>query len=108
MGAWTKPFAAFRPNVNPAFAWEPVIFRGGRKRGREAPTLRDWVSVGITLKRGMPGAKPDRFCWWVFDFLGAQPDDEFHDLFPGSGAVQRAWESWCRAQRELPLFGAVT
>lgn len=25
------------------------------------------------------------------------PADEFDDLFPGSGAVQRAWESWRQA-----------
>ena len=26
IGAWVKPFAIFKPNVNPAYAWEPVIF----------------------------------------------------------------------------------
>jgi hypothetical protein len=104
VGAWVKPFASFKPGVNPAYAWEPVIFRGGRKRGRVVPTVRDWVSVEITLKRGLVGAKPAPFCWWVFDFLGAEPDDEFHDLFPGSGAVSRAWESWKRAKVGFPLF----
>ena len=41
VGAWVKPFAVFKPNVNPAYAWEPVIFRGGRKMGRTDPTVRD-------------------------------------------------------------------
>lgn len=102
VGAWVKPFASFKPNVNPAYAWEPVVFRGGRERERREPTIRDYCSAGITLRAGFPGAKPDPFCWWVFDLLGMRPADEFCDLFPGSGAVTRAWESWKRAQS--PLF----
>jgi hypothetical protein len=27
----------------------------------------------------------------MFDLLGAQPQDDFTDLFPGSGGVSRAW-----------------
>ena len=27
--AWVKPFAVFKPNVGVAYAWEPVIVRGG-------------------------------------------------------------------------------
>jgi hypothetical protein len=37
------------------------------------------------------GAKPATFCRWIFDLLGAQPQDSFEDLFPGSGGVLRAW-----------------
>lgn len=94
VGAWTKPFASFKPGVNPAFCWEPVIFMGGRKRGRTEPTVRDYCAVNITLGCGFCGAKPEAFCWWVFDLLGMEPDDEFHDLFHGSGAVTRAWETY--------------
>lgn len=94
VGAWVKPFASFKPGVNPAYAWEPVIFRGGRKRTKEAETVRDWTACNITLQRGFPGAKPDGFCFWLFDLLGMQPEDELDDLFPGSGAVGRAWELW--------------
>ena len=96
--AWVKPFAAFKPNVNPAYAWEPVLVRGGRKRSREHDTVRDWVSANITLQRGMVGAKPDAFCFWIFEVLGIQPEDEFVDLFPGSGAVTKAWD---RYQQQL-------
>lgn len=92
VGAWVKPFAAFKVNVNPAYAWEPVIFRGGRKRGRDENTVRDFVSAPITLRKGVSGAKPEAFCQWIFDLLGARPSDEFVDLFPGSGAVGEAWE----------------
>lgn len=96
VGAWVKPFAAFKVNVNPAYCWEPVIWRGGRKRGRDCPTTRDFCQVPIALKRGFCGAKPEAFCWWIFDLLGMEHGDEFHDLFPGSGAVARAWDEYRR------------
>lgn len=99
--AWVKPFAIFKPNVNPAYCWEPVIVRGGRKRGRDEITVRDWISAPAKLG-GFKGAKPERFCLWMFDVLGLVPTDEFHDLFPGSGAVGRAWKQFQKQQR-LPL-----
>ena len=99
IGAWVKPFCAFKANVNPAYAWEPVIFRGGRKLGREADTIRDWVSEVITLRRGLSGVKPEKFCYWIFEFLGMKPGDELHDLYPGLGAVSRAWFSYCASPR---------
>jgi hypothetical protein len=101
VGAWTKPFASFKPNVNPGYAWEPVIFRGGRKFTRKDRTVRDFTAANITLKRGFCGAKPDAFCYWIFDLLNMQPEDEFHDLFPGSGAVGRAHERWQRQYHGL-------
>lgn len=103
--AWVKPFAVFRPNVNPAYAWEPVIVRGGRRRERAEATVRDWVMANITLRRGTHGAKPAAFCRWLFDVLGMEPGDEFNDLFPGSGAVTRAWEARCAKQEHrIGLF----
>lgn len=94
VGAWVKPFCSFKPNVNPAYAWEPVILWHGAARGRDVPTVRDWVAANITLRKGLAGAKPPEFCYWLFGFMGLQPDDEFVDLFPGTGAVGRAWERW--------------
>ena len=94
VGCWIKPFASFKPGVNPAYAWEPVYFKPARRRGREVPTVRDWVAAPITLKRGLSGVKPDAVCWWLFDVLGAEPGDSFDDIFPGSGAVTRAWRAW--------------
>ena len=94
VGAWVKPFCAFKVNVNPAYAWEPVIFWGGRKRTRNMPTERDWFSHSITLKKGLSGAKPKKFCFWIFELLGAQPQDTFLDLFPGTGVVGTSWEEW--------------
>ncbi len=89
VGAWVKPFAAFKVGVNPACTWEPVIFRGGRKRDRSAPTVKDHVIQVITLKKGLCGAKPKRVCEWVLDLLGWQRYDEVDDLFPGTGVMLR-------------------
>ena len=99
VGAWAKPFASFKPGVNPAYTWEPMLFRGGRKRPRTEPTIKDHiievdpcVIENITLKKGLAGAKPPRVCRWIIDVLGARPGDEFDDLFPGTGAFGIEWD----------------
>jgi hypothetical protein len=84
--AWVKPFALFKPNVGVAYAWEPVIVRGGRKRSRKQMTIRDWVSA-VCVQKGFTGAKPDAFCYWLFEVLNMQRGDTLVDMFPGSGAV---------------------
>lgn len=94
VAAWVKPFASFKPGVDPAYTWEPVIYRTARTWKRQQATARDHVSCSITLRRGLVGAKPERFCFWLFDLLGAAPGDEFVDLFPGTGGVSRAWRAW--------------
>ena len=94
VAAWIKPFCAFKVNVNPAYAWEPVIWRGGRKRGRDRDTSRDFLSCPIAMKKGFPGAKPEQFTRWILDLLGAEKYDEIHDLFPGSGSVTDAIRKW--------------
>ena len=96
VAAWVKPFCAFKPNVNPAYAWEPVIIKGGRKLGREVVTVRDWIAESITLNKGLCGVKPKAFCFWLFDFVGLQSGDVFYDIFPGSGAVGKAWQEYRR------------
>jgi hypothetical protein len=102
--AWTKPFASWKKNVYPAYAWEPVLFSGGRNVFGERQTVRDYCAESITLKRGLTGAKPEAVCWWAFDLVGAEPDDELVDLFPGTGAVSRAWESYRATPRiEFPF-----
>ncbi len=59
-----------------------------------------WVKpIGIDWLRAQPargwgtlmGRKPVAFCAWLFDLLGMVPGDELVDLFPGTGAVGRAW-----------------
>lgn len=89
--SWVKPFASFKPNVNPAYTWEPVIVRGGRSgRPRTEPTVRDHLAEPIALRRGLTGAKPQRFCRWVLDLLGYRAGDRVDDLFPGTGSMTRA------------------
>lgn len=117
VGGWFKPFAAYKVGVNPAYCWEPVLFFGGRsaveRGGRSVPTVRDFieavecdapaVKANITMKKGVKGAKPDAFSFWLFEFLGANGNDDFHDLFHGSGSVARAWKEYAWAN---PARGA--
>jgi hypothetical protein len=116
VGAWVKPFAAYKKNVTRAYAWEPVIFRGGRPIPTTQPTERDFIICHespalpepIAMRRGFPGAKPAPVCWWIFDWLNMEPGDEFVDLFPGSGAVGEAYRAWLEAQTgdcQHGLFG---
>jgi len=101
VAAWVKPFCSFKPNVNPAYAWEPIIFKPCKGRfSRQQPTVRDWVAANITLKKGVIGAKPTDFCYWLFELLGATADDEFYDLFPGTGIVTKCWQSWCDMKKQ--------
>lgn len=94
VGSWVKPFASFKPNVNPAYAWEPVIFRGGRKRNRTQLTARDWHSENITLKKGLTGAKPPKFADFIVGLWGVDFSigDTLDDLFPGTGGMSTIWE----------------
>lgn len=85
--AWVKPFASFKPGVGVAYAWEPVIVRGGARRSREQRTVRDWCAENITLQRGFQGAKPAGLILWIMDVLNVQAGDELVDLFPGSGGA---------------------
>ena len=102
--AWVKPFAVFKRNVPVAYAWEPVLVQACRKpivSGRVRP-LRDWYSAPAELVPGFAGAKPEAVCKWLFEVMGCEPDDNLEDLYPGTGAVGRAWDSW-RNQLRLPV-----
>lgn len=93
--AWVKGFAAFKRNVPVAYAWEPVIIKAARKPVvSKRLIMRDWIQESITLKRGLAGAKPEAVCHWAFEMVGARPEDDLVDLFPGTGAVTEAWRTW--------------
>lgn len=98
--AWVKPFAVFKRNVSPAYAWEPILVKPLRKAEPnriDGMVMRDWLSENIVLNKGeFAGAKPERLCCWLFEVSGLNPDDDFFDLYPGTGAVARAWEIWSR------------
>ncbi len=115
IAAWCKPFGTIGAFGAPQYCWEPVIFCGGRKRQRSDGSIADYVitnsfhgAVGHkgankkTVKRThFPGAKPDEFCYWMFELLNMKPGDEFVDLFPGTGRVMRAWEVYQSAGTTL-------
>jgi hypothetical protein len=93
-------------------AWEPVIYCGGRLVAssrlddRRVDSLVCGVSALTTLPGRVTGAKPAAFCRWVFGLLGAAPGDSLDDLFPGSGAVTRAWAVFTGAADPSPLARA--
>lgn len=98
IAAWVKPFCAFKKGVRPCYAWEPVIFWRGRNpsagfphpppvKGGKQTTPKDFLAESITLKKGLTGAKPERFCVWILELLGAQPGDRVIDVFPGTGIM---------------------
>ena len=93
---WVKGFAAFKKNVPVGYAWEPVIIKPARKPvvSKRMTPMRDWIQESITLKRGLTGAKPEKVCHWAFELVAARPTDVLDDLFPGTGAVTRAWVTW--------------
>jgi hypothetical protein len=125
VSAWCKSFSAFKKGVRPAYAWEPLIWRGGRNpscgfphrpppKGGKQTTPKDFLWLDgwgedhdlrhsallapITLKRGLTGAKPKQFCEWVVALLNVQPGDEIEDLFPGTGVMGQTMEGISRGR----------
>ncbi len=101
---WVKPFHAWK-NVRPSYGYEPVIVRGGRKanfRTEDKKVLgyQDWVSASITMKKGLSGAKPERFCIWLFEVLNVRPSDTLDDLFPGSGVVSELYDWYIKHYKD--------
>jgi hypothetical protein len=115
IGAWVKPWAIYN-DKNVAYAWEPILWRGGRKRNwRIRDTVKDWVMANAVMNREddpnhTKGTKPDEFCFWIFELLGMEIQDNLIDLYPGSGAVTKSWEKWKRQGKlflKPPLSRAV-
>lgn len=89
VAAWTKTFHQIRPTTV-QFAWEPVIFFGGRKDNKRKPMVRDWFASVASKRKGLPGAKPDGFNDWILLLLNFQDGDELVDLFPGTNGMSEA------------------
>lgn len=92
--AWCKPIAPPFPGRG-VYGWEPVIVKPARPVPND---LRDTLTASpeqYTFRQKpegyVTGSKPPAFCRWLFSWLGAQPGDDFTDLFPGSRAVSDAW-----------------
>lgn len=101
VAAWCKPFTPMKMGGKGGLhlSWEPVLYFTPTLRGKGRPVVggvcgRDWTVVSPPLRQRIPGEKPLRFSWWIFQLLGAGPGDELVDLFPGSGAVTEAWNAW--------------
>ena len=98
VAAWVKTWHQFLP-LTTQHAWEPVIWRGGRKDPKRNPWIRDWfASSGGNPSQGkrLIGAKPHAFNHWVADLLCYIDGDTLDDLYPGTGGM-------ARALNEMPL-----
>lgn len=104
IASWVKPFCSFKRGVKRAWSWEPVIFRGGRTIEAADPTWRDHLSENIALQKGLPGAKPWRFCEWVLDGLNYQIGDTLDDLFPGTAVMGRVLAARNGEPLQIGLF----
>jgi len=83
----------------PVNAWEPVIFFGARRilscsSARRLDVLQYVLRPRLTDTARVIGSKPAAFCSWLFALLGLQPADELVDVFPGSGRVAEAWQTF--------------
>lgn len=112
VGAWVRTNAPpFNPDGRGAVrSWEPIIYVPARASEKNAANrVRDVLHAHVpngVLYQGLTGTKPPAFARWMFALLGADPDDEFTDIFPGSGAVTAAWEEWRRQPNLLtPALG---
>lgn len=76
-------------------SWEPLIVVRGRTLQTASPQALSDGLIAQGRFRALPGAmigmKPPAFAEWMFRQLGAQVGDELDDIFPGSGAIRRAW-----------------
>jgi hypothetical protein len=92
IAAWCKTFHQIRPTTV-QFAWEPVLWVGGRKDNKRKPMVRDWIANAANQKRGLKGSKPDGFNIWVLDLLNVQEGDTVIDYFTGSRGLKDSVEA---------------
>jgi hypothetical protein len=80
----------------PLNAWEPLIVYGGRSLLSDVPhdvvDVLDYRGRFDSFPGALIGMKPPQFSVWMFALLGARAGDQLDDLYPGSGAVGRAWQ----------------
>lgn len=84
-------------------AWEALLVYGGRaQRLSPRDDLADvlvWGGRQHSHPGALVGMKPAAFAEWMFRLLGLGARDELVDLYPGSGAIGRAWRLYCGASR---------
>lgn len=105
VAAWCNPNSQPFSVRTVTHSWEPVVYLPARTKVERAH-VRDYLVVsnadgfvGRDKEHKIIGQKPRAFLRWVFDLLGAEPEDQLDDLFPGSGAVGREWLAWCAQLR---------
>lgn len=96
--AWFKPIAPPLGDHR-RYNWEPVLLRSVRRYGHGYVPTAVVASPPQFTFREKPethviGEKPEAFCHWVFASAGLTRGDVLVDLFPGSGAVGRAWATY--------------
>jgi hypothetical protein len=102
VAAWVNTNAE-PPGARPLshhLVWEPLLVLAARRR----PDVKNaWIGPPHTAFYGgqIVGQKHPSFLRWLFNMLGAEPGDSLDDIFPGSGAVGRAWAAWS-TQLALP------
>lgn len=98
VAAWIRG-ARHGSSYSPLSSWEPVIYRGARRalspRSSRRMDSLDYVArPRLADSRRVVGSKPAAFCSWLFTLLGLVPDDLVVDVFPGSGRVAEAWQTY--------------
>lgn len=96
----TRIMAWVKPNATPGShrirnVWEPVLCFAAK--GRRSNIGVGMVSDVFTANapRGFKGEKPEGWTHWILDALTYNPNlDTVHDMFPGSGSVARAVETY--------------
>lgn len=95
--SWIKPNAqpgSHRLRSN----WEPVILYppAGRRSNRGGRgSISDVHTAPIRTQGSFQGQKPESYTHWILDALTFDPwTDVVVDMFPGSGAVARAVETY--------------
>lgn len=90
-----------RPNAQPGAhrlrsLWEPVILyppEGRRSNRGGVGSIPDVLTAPVPRGR-FRGAKPAEWTHWVLAAMTYRPGDSVIDMFPGSGAVTRAIETY--------------
>lgn len=92
--AWGKYHGLPVTSAGLIYTWEPIFLKPVRQ---PSDYVRDslWFDMADQLK-WMRGQKPIPVVTWLFRAAGLQYDDELSDLFPGTGAVGRAWDEYSR------------
>lgn len=97
IAVWVRRYIPTR-SARAINAWEPLIYKPIRPLSTwKAQTVIDVLNYRGRY-RAYPGAlvgmKPPQFAVWMFGLVAARSYDAFDDLYPGSGAVSRAWKRY--------------